>query len=150
MQLELIGPINNSLKNKFNKALLGYESFVKYRGKIPYDEISKVYKNTDLFLFASTCENMPNILVEAMSAGLPILSSNYGPMPEILKDAGVYMNPTDVDSISFNLEKLLLNERLRTKIANKAYKYSQDFSWVKTSKETFGFIKELAQEIIIK
>jgi len=150
VQLELIGPINNSLKNKFNKALLGYESFVKYRGKIPYDEISKVYKNTDLFLFASTCENMPNILVEAMSAGLPILSSNYGPMPEILKDAGVYMNPTDVDSISFNLEKLLLNERLRTKIANKAYKYSQDFSWVKTSKETFGFIKELAQEIIIK
>ena len=38
------------------------------------------------FIFASTCENMPNILIEGMSSGLPILCSNYLPMPEFLKD----------------------------------------------------------------
>jgi glycosyltransferase involved in cell wall biosynthesis len=144
VELELIGPMYESMRNEFEKSLKNTEDFIFYKGKVQYKEIAACYKNTDLFLFASTCENMPNILVEAMSAGLPILSSNYGPMPEILKDAGIYMDPTDVDSICLNLKKMLLDEKLRTEVANKAYKYSHDFSWEKTSRETFEFIKELA------
>lgn len=147
IELELIGPMYEPVRKKFEKSLEGTEGFVHYRGKVEYAEISQTYKNSDLFIFASTCENMPNILVEAMSAGLPILSSNYGPMPEILKDAGVYMDPTDVESIYSNLKTMLLDENLRAEVAEKAYIYSQDFSWEKTSKETFDFIKEIAQEI---
>lgn len=146
IELELIGPLYEPVREKFEKSLEGTESFVHYRGKVDYLEISKTYKDSDLFIFASTCENMPNILVEAMSAGLPILSSNFGPMPEILKDAGVYMDPTNIESIYSNLKKMLLDENLRTEVAEKAYKYSQDFSWEKTSKETFDFIKKVAQE----
>ncbi|MAM27400.1 MAG: glycosyl transferase [Flavobacteriaceae bacterium] len=146
IELELIGPINKSLRSKFDKCLKGTERYVNYRGKVPYEEISLSYKKANMFLFASTCENMPNILIEAMSAGLPILCSNYGPMPEVLKDAGAYMDPTQVDNISFNLERLLNETEIRQKIAQKAYNYSQDFSWEKTSKDTFDFIKRIAEE----
>ncbi|TVZ26043.1 glycosyltransferase involved in cell wall biosynthesis [Gillisia sp. Hel_I_86] len=146
IELNIIGPIYEPVREKFEKSLEGTETYVNYKGKVPYLEISNTYKSSDLFIFASTCENMPNILVEAMSAGLPILSSNYGPMPEILKDAGVYMDPTDVDSIYSNLKKMILDENLRAQVAKKAYTYSQDFSWEKTSKETFDFIKEVGQE----
>lgn len=146
IELELVGPIYEPARKRFEESLVGAETFIKYNGKIPYKEISKIYKRSDLFIFASTCENMPNILVEAMSAGLPILSSNYGPMPEILKDAGVYMDPTDVESIYSNLKNMLLNVNLRAEVAKKAFTYSQDFSWEKTSKETFDFIKEVAKE----
>ena len=144
--LDLIGPIYEPMREKFERSLKGTESFITYKGKIPYEEISDCYKNTDIFLFASTCENMPNILVEAMSAGQPIISSNYGPMPEILRDAGVYMNPTDVFSIYENLKKLIYDTELRTDIANKAYEYSQEFSWEKASKETFEFLIEIAKQ----
>jgi glycosyltransferase involved in cell wall biosynthesis len=144
IELELIGPMYEPMRNEFEKSLKNTEGFIFYKRKVKYEEIADCYKNADLFLFASTCENMPNILLEAMSAGLPILSSNYGPMPEILKGAGIYMDPTDVGSIYLNLKKMLLDENLRTIIADKAYKYSQDFSWEKTAKETFEFIKELA------
>jgi len=141
--LELIGPLYEPLRRKFETALIGTEDYIFYKGRVAYDEISASYKNADMFIFASTCENMPNILVEAMSAGLPILCSNFGPMPEILKDAGVYMDPTSVDSISANLEKILVNKENRQEIAQKAYTYSLEFSWKKTANETFDFIKEI-------
>lgn len=143
IHLELIGPINNSVKNKFYQAMKGCESFVFYRGKIPYESISAAYKNADLFIFASTCENMPNILVEAMSAGLPILCSHYGPMPEILKDAGIYIDPTSVNSITENLKLALDDKDLRFKISKKAYNYSKNFSWSNTSEQTFEFLKNI-------
>ncbi len=146
IELELVGPMYEPVRDKFEKSLLEAESFVHYRGKVDYEEISRIYKETDLFIFASTCENMPNILVEAMSAGLPILSSNYGPMPEILKDAGIYMEPININSIYLNLKKMLSDKNLRTQVAEKAYEYSQNFAWEKTSKETFDFIKQIAQE----
>lgn len=143
IELELVGPIYPSLQPKMEGVLKGTEEYITYKGKIPYEEIASSYKKADMFIFASTCENMPNILVEAMSAGLPILCSNFGPMPEILKDAGVYMDPTSVDSISANLEKILVNKENRQEIAQKAYTYSLEFSWKKTANETFDFIKEI-------
>lgn len=146
IELEMIGPMYEPVRKRLEISMTNADAFVSYKGKIAYEEIAKSYKSSDLFIFASTCENMPNILVEAMSAGLPILSSNYGPMPEILKDGGVYMDPIEVDSIYINLKIMLLDENLRTKMAEKAYKYSLDFSWEKTSKETFDFINKVAQE----
>lgn len=144
IELELIGPMYEPIRDEFEKSLKNADNFIVYKGKVNYEEIANCYKKTDIFIFASTCENMPNILVEAMSVGLPILCSSFGPMPEILKDAGTYMNPTDVESIYSNLKKIISDEKLRSEVADKAYKYSQDFSWEKTSKETFDFIKELA------
>ena len=52
-----------------------------------------VLKRAHLFVFASSCENMPNTLVEAMASGLPIACSDRGPMPEILRDGGTYFDP---------------------------------------------------------
>lgn len=146
IELELVGPIHASLKTRIVEVLKGTELYIKYKGKVPYEEIAESYKKADMFIFASTCENMPNILVEAMSAGLPILCSNYGPMPEILKDAGVYMDPTDIGSISCNLEKVILDNELRQKIARKAYDYSLEFSWKNTAEATFNFIKEITRQ----
>jgi glycosyltransferase involved in cell wall biosynthesis len=146
IELELVGPVYSPLKTKMEHVLKGTEGYIKFRGKISYEEIASCYKKADMFLFASTCENMPNILVEAMSAGLPILCSKYGPMPEILKDGGVYMDPINKDSISENLEKLICNPQLREEIANKSYNYSKNFSWDITTSKTFNFIKTIIEE----
>ena len=143
ISLDLVGPLYNPVRKKFEKALAGTEDFVHYHGVIDHSEISDFYKRTDIFVFGSTCENMPNILVEAMSAGLPILCSNYGPMPEVLGDAGVYMDPTDVESVYLGIRKLLLNQVLRESIAKKAHQSSQVFSWEKASNDTFEFLKKV-------
>jgi len=143
IHLELIGPMYKGAKKLFYNSIQGTEEFVSYKGKVPYEEIMYSYKNSDVFVFASTCENMPNILVEAMSAGLPILCSNYGPMPEILKDGGVYMDPTNVDNIYKELKIFLLNKNLRQEKSKKAYEYSKAFSWTRTVEQTIEFIKQV-------
>ena len=86
---------------------------------------------------------MPNILIEAMAVGIPIACSNYGPMPEFLKDAGEYYDPLDINSIVKAIEKLIINPDLRLQYAFKAHKYSQQYSWKKCTDETIDYLHQL-------
>ena len=76
------------------------------------EDILNWLKNSDLFVFASSCENMPNTLLEAMSTGLPIACSFRGPMIEVLKDGGLYFNPEEPSSIEFAISELIKTKRL--------------------------------------
>src|SRR5204863_6991078 len=70
-----------------------HKTFIHYDGMIAHEALESCYHAADAFIFASSCENMPNILLEAMASGLPIACSKRGPMPEILGNAGVYFDP---------------------------------------------------------
>ncbi|QOI50333.1 glycosyltransferase family 4 protein [Leptospira interrogans] len=111
--------------------------------KVSYETIQKFYKNADIFLFASTCENLPNILIEAMAGGLPILSSNFGPMPEILGNAGLYFDPLNVDDIADQLEKLIKSKKLRESLSAKAFEKAKQYSWKKNADLTFRFFQDV-------
>jgi glycosyltransferase involved in cell wall biosynthesis len=55
-------------------------------GFVQHENMPILLSKADLFIFASSCENMPITLLEAMASGLPIACSDRGPMPEILED----------------------------------------------------------------
>ncbi|MBW2663067.1 MAG: glycosyltransferase family 4 protein [Deltaproteobacteria bacterium] len=118
-------------------------SFITYKDFIPYNELPKVYHQADAFAFASSCENMPNILLEAMAAGLPIACSNRGPMPEVLGNAGVYFDPEYPDQIVDALAMLLKDHGLRARLAQEAYNRAQEYSWERCADETFSFLAEV-------
>jgi len=99
-----------------------------------------MYKDSDLFIFASTCENMPNILIEAMTAGLPIVCSDKQPMPEFLKDGAMYFDAKNSNSIENAIESMIRNIEQRKELAEKSKSYSTKFSWEKCANETFNFI----------
>lgn len=63
------------------------EIWCSHMGIVSHNEMVNIYNLADIGIFASTCENFPNILIEKMAAGLPCIVSNYGPMPEIAKNA---------------------------------------------------------------
>lgn len=115
--------------------------FISLAGKQPYNALVDFYKNCDGFIFGSSCENMPNILVEAMRSGLPIISSNRPPMPEFLKDGGYYFDPYDVNSIYDNLKEYLLNHDGREKKTALSQEYSLKYSWQDCSAKTLNFIE---------
>ena len=81
--------------------------FIEYISNIPYKEMPHKYLQYDGVVFASSCENMPNILIEAMGSGKPIVCSNKGPMPEFLKDGGYYFDPNSVESIITSIKEML-------------------------------------------
>ena len=86
------------------------------------DKIS-LYNSCDIFLLPSYDEGLPYSLIEAMAAGLPIVASNVGGIPEVVKDNenGFLINPGDVDKMVSRINYLIENEnvRLKMKINNK-------------------------------
>ena len=84
--------------------------FIKDEGPVPFSKLHVHYNDHDIFVFPSSCENMPNILIEAMASGLPIVCSDRGPMPEVLGDGGSYFNPDSIDSIVNALELTIGNK----------------------------------------
>jgi glycosyltransferase involved in cell wall biosynthesis len=116
--------------------------FVKQLEFLPHTELPALLAEADLFVFASSCENMPVTLVEAMAVGLPIACSNRGPMPEVLADGGVYFDPEDSESIAGAIEQIIQSPALRLAIAQRARVLSQQYNWKRCADETFSFIAE--------
>lgn len=143
-EIHFVGPYYNPAFINFNN-ILGRMSdeikhMIKYHGKLNTAQQSVLYGQMDCVLFASSCENMPNILLEGMSSGLPIVCSNRGPMPEILKTAGEYFNPESIESICAAVIKLYNSVELRSSLAKESLHLSRNYSWQKCSKETFQFL----------
>ena len=113
---------------------------VRYSGAVPYRELHVRYAQADVCLFASSCENLPNILLEGMASGLPIACSNLGPMPEVLGDAGVYFNPESVRDIARALRDLIGLPELRTRMAKMSFERAQAYSWKRCAHETLQFL----------
>jgi len=114
--------------------------FVKNHGHVKYDLIDAYYKKSDGIIFASTCENMPNTLIESMASGTPIACSDKQPMPEFLQSNGYYFNSYDVISIQKALEGLLLNKNNNDEIVSNNLEVVKKYDWGRTSEKTFDFL----------
>ena len=118
-------------------------AFVERLPFLSHDGIVDELKRADIFLFASSCENMPNTLVEGMASGLPVACSERGPMPEVLKDGGVYFDPERPDSIAAALRLLVDDAERRRTMAARSYALACDYSWSRCADETFAYLSHL-------
>lgn len=146
VDLDIIGGGDESAIAKLYKTIKKCDpnnTHINYLGIKHYNDINQSYKDATIFVYASTCENMPNILIEAMSSGLPIACSKSAPMPEFLKDAGVYFDAEKVEEIVASLERLINSAELRICLSKKSYDYSMIYNWSDTSKRTFDFIESV-------
>ena len=119
---------------------------LRYAGPVPFAKLHELHQAADLFVFASSCENMPNVLLEAMAAGLPIACSRRGPMPEVLGETGVLFDPERPDEIAHALRNLAEDDALRARLAGAAYERARGFSWERCAHETLTFIARTAAE----
>ena len=146
--LDLVGPAYPPALKRLNQIIerLDVERrWVYYHGAIPFNELHLRYAEADLGLFASSCENMPNILLETMASGLPIACSNRGPMPEVLGQAGVFFNPEQPEDITRALRELIESPQTRTELARASYERVQQYSWLRCADETFRFLVGVIQ-----
>ena len=116
----------------------------EYLGEVTYDTILDHYQQSDLAVFASSCETFGIILVEKMMAGLPIACSKMSCMMEILQDGGIYFDPIDPCSIANSIEQFLISPKLREESIKKSQQRAQIFSWSDSARQTFEFIVSVA------
>ncbi len=124
---------------------LGVGEQVRLLGSIPYDELPAVYHHAHLVLFASSCENCPNIMLEALGAGRPVLSSNVMPMPEFGGDAVAYFSPFDPDDIFRTMQKVLTDDDYAVCLAAAAVRRSARYDWENTARTTWAHISSLIE-----
>jgi glycosyltransferase involved in cell wall biosynthesis len=115
-------------------------AFVRLGGFVRQTDLPQTLHAADVFIFASSCENMPNTLVEAMASGLPIACSNRGPMPEVLQDGGTYFDPEDADSVAAAVEQLITDPVKRQECARRAFELAHAYSWERCARETWTFL----------
>jgi glycosyltransferase involved in cell wall biosynthesis len=150
LQLELVGGGEGKARARLEAQLAVSDPnrvFVAQREFVPQHALPGILARADMFVFASSCENMPNTLIEAMASGLPIACSNRGPMPEVLQDGGVYFDPEETDSIAIAIENLIVDSVQRCRLAERAKALSRQFSWARCARETFSFIVQTTERI---
>lgn len=146
--LDLVGPAYDPALVRLNNIIQLLDPCMEwafYHGAIPYQDLHQLYAKADLGIFASSCENMPNILLETMAAGLPIACSTLGPMPEILGDDGVYFDPEYPSDIATALRRLINSQALRKERALDSFNRSMQYSWTRCADDTLLFISNVAQ-----
>jgi len=145
--LDIVGPAYPPALRRLNvllKKLDPNRAFIQYCGAVAHSELHHRFHSADGFVFASTCENMPNILLEAMASGLPIACSERRPMIDILGEGSVFFDPVRPDSISRAIAIMVRDREKRTRIAHAAYERAADNTWGRCAAETFCFLGECA------
>ena len=145
--LEFVGPAYPPSLRRLKSQMEIHDprrEWIFYRGAMPFDSLHQVYTEADLGLFASSCENLPIILLETMSAGLPIACSNLGPMPEVLQDGGLYFNPESCDEIRTAVRSLVSSTEERERLASISFSLAKGYSWSTCADKTFDFLFDAA------
>jgi glycosyltransferase involved in cell wall biosynthesis len=117
---------------------------VRLIGHVPYADLPALYAGAELFLFPSTCESFPNILIEGMASGTPTLASNRASTAELAGEGAVYFDPFEPDEIAAQIVRLWHDERARAELRARGIAQSQRYSWRQTARETLQVFAEVA------
>lgn len=139
VELHLVGDGDDDYLHKVRQVIAdnGADDTVIVHGLVAHNQLPDLYRSMDAVIYASGCENFPNILVEAMATGLPLLSSNKGPMPEILGENAIYFDPSDSESVVQAIHAFLaMKPEERSSMASGSHACSQQYTWSKSFRLT--------------
>jgi glycosyltransferase involved in cell wall biosynthesis len=115
---------------------------VEWRRFAPEAELPKLYSQADLFLFASLNEGFGLPPLEAMACGVPVVSSCVTSMPEVLGDAALLVEPTDVERIFEASRRILAEPEYALELAGMGKRRSREFTWKECARRTLLAYRE--------
>lgn len=143
-QLVLIG---NKRGSEFKKCLdiidkMNLNSRVVLTGYVSDDDVHALYNSADLFVFPSLHEGFGLPPLEAMACGVPVIASKRASMPEVVGNAGILINPLDVNGLSDAMKKVLSDDSLRRSMRQGGLTRAQLFSVKRTAEETISLFEQ--------
>ena len=112
-------------------------------GYISPNELAAWYAKASIFAFPSLDEGFGMPLLEAMAAGLPVVTSNRSALPEVAGDAALLVNPENTEELVEALRNLTQGEELRKNLARRGIDRARLFTWEKAVAETWNVHREL-------
>lgn len=124
---------------------LDLEKHVAFLGRVPSEDLVYLYNATRLFVHPSFYEGFGLTPLEAMTCGAPVIVSNTAALPEIVGDAGMMINPHDIDGLTVAMWRMLTEEDLRQDHIDKGLKRAKKFSWEKAAEQTLEVYHKIGQ-----
>lgn len=144
----LLAGESDSVHGKQARALadrLGFGSRIGFLGGVPYTQLPALYAHAEAIIFASSCENCPNIMLEALGSGRPLLASDVMPMPEFGGSGIAYFDPRDPASLRAALERVLTDPDHAAALAAASAERSTHYDWDRTASATWAAIEALIE-----
>jgi glycosyltransferase involved in cell wall biosynthesis len=96
---------------------------------VPENDLFALYRNAHLFVFPSFYEGFGLPPLEAMACGVPVITSHAASLPEVVGDAAIQIDPTNIPALADAMRAVLTDPECWEKLRNKGYKRAQQFSW---------------------
>jgi glycosyltransferase involved in cell wall biosynthesis len=111
---------------------------VIFTGRLSDNDLVELYQAADLFIDPSLYEGFGLQVVEAMSCGVPVITSNVTSLPEIVGDAGIILSPDDIEGFASALVIVSTDAGLRSAMCQKSLVRAKFFSWDKAALDTLA------------
>jgi glycosyltransferase involved in cell wall biosynthesis len=112
-------------------------------GFVPDNELFAYYKAAKAYIFPSKYEGFGLPPLEAMSQDLPVLSSNAGPMPEVLGPAAKYFDPNDTEELLCLMSEIVEDNDLRNNLIHAGQIQIKKYSWAKMAQKVLEIYKQV-------
>ncbi len=127
---------------KFVKKMDCYKNII-FTGFVRDEDLPYLYNGADIFVYPSLFEGVGLPVLEAMSCGIPVITSNTTALKEIIGNAGIAINPFNIDEIAQAIFQIISDRNLKSDYIKKAFIRAKEFSWKLTAQKTLKIYKEL-------
>jgi glycosyltransferase involved in cell wall biosynthesis len=128
--LDIAGEGNSSGEARSLVARHNLSEVVRFRGWLRGREIVQALSDADVLVLPSWAEGLPNAMIEAMAAGLAVVVTGVGAIPELITDrhSGLLVEPRNADALACALGEIIADRELRERLAREAYRIAvRDF-----------------------
>lgn len=116
---------------------------VRVVGYLQNADLSAVMARAELLVFPSLYEGYGLPVLEAMSAGVPVVCSDRASLPEVAGDAAVFFDPTSIPEMSEAIARVAADRGLRDSLREKGFRNAARFSWDRTAAETLDVYRRV-------
>jgi glycosyltransferase involved in cell wall biosynthesis len=125
-------------------AKLKLEGDVIFLGFVPDEDLPALFSLADVFAFPSLYEGFGLPPLEAMACGTPVIASNTSCLPEVLGEAVLFIDPTDVNALAEALHRVLTDEELRQNMSRQGLARAAQFSWSASAQKLLAVYEKVA------
>lgn len=128
---------------KADVSRLGVRTRIVFPGYADDADLPALYRAADLFVFPSLYEGFGLPPLEAMACGTPVITSNVSSLPEVVGDAGLTVNPTDIYALANAMGRVLQDSQLRQDMIQRGLERAAHFTWLRAAHQ----LKNVYQQV---
>ncbi len=123
----------------------GIENSIVLAGYVEQEDIAALYSRATLFVYPSLYEGFGLPPLEAMRCGVPVVVSDNSSLPEVVGNAGVYVDAMSVKSIVKGMDRVLRDPKKQMEMIAEGYRQEKKFSWDDTVDKTVQLYKKILE-----